>query len=904
MFLNNIITRSVSSSTTSLESNSEQTVDKPSLINRCLSFNELSSSTTTTTTVKKRGRKRRTSNSENTTIDQQPQQLFEAIEDTLVDDNSNNSIECNQCSKILASEFGLIRHFDMHHPTLSVLCSQCNIVFKSHRSLKSHLHRHHSKHLYHHHSRYRDLPEQSSLSRYNTRTAANITTTFTSLDYLPNYSYITSYLIVAFSSKQFPIIAKLACEQKRLPLGVLTSKLYQCTQCSMSFPCSRTLRYHSVTHHDHSEARTCSNTLEYIISQLEDEDIQSSYEILNVIIITIETNERKPKQEIAGIIQQSNFKPHHSPLTTTVRTVTTCSSSENTTISVGGDDDSGFGSEYYLSPLSDIMECNMSASTIFQSLRPISNISNEQQQDQLHPSQQCSTDDDLNDFDSFSSLLSSCAYQFGLVDKRLSKKLTKIKLQQQRHIQPQCLHPEKTCANLCSSHLSSYSALIGNYAFDSQITSIPKGSLGQIVPKLPAKRPPLLTTIVPTVIPSLFSTSIITTTTTTTTTTITPATVTPATITPAIITLPNEQTTIMKRRYQKQNRAVTSPVADTQLVPVTSTPQFSQELEQKNTIAVKGENRSVYLNERTIRKSSKPNNIHKKSTKVKENEVQQQKKSKSLVKTQKKRAFDLIDTSVTISKRFQISPPSNSQSLSKTSLFPKSILPRKSSKEKCKSISRLVATPIHQSHRKKRILSPLIKTPISSIVKHQTSTHVKVEEKQKKRRKKESVQVSDEQENEDDDNEPLSTYQRKQRHASNGSNHSVEYVQTIELNNIENTKDVKNTNECTIIDLENNEHVEYSTSPKTVNKGDDEIVICNSPSPKKKYSKFDQIIHLFICIYFYIKTIHNDEDDILFRCKVCADILYGRKNFANHVFNTHPTLLKQNLAKKQVTTTR
>ncbi|CAF0730826.1 unnamed protein product [Didymodactylos carnosus] len=903
MFLNNTITRSASSTTASLESSGNQSIDKPALVNRFLSFDESSSSSsTTTTTVRKRDTKRQTSNIEKTS-NQQSNQLFEFIEDTLTDDNSNSSIECTQCSKLLASEFGLIRHFDMHHPTLSVLCSQCHIVFKSHRALKSHIHRNHSKTLHHHHSRHHDTPEQSS-SRYNTRTMATTTTTSTSLSYLPNYSYISSYLVVAFSSKQFPIIAKLACEQERLPLGVLTSKLYQCIQCSRSFPCSRTLKYHSVTHHGHSKVPTCSDALEYIISQLEDENIQMSYEVLDTIIKIIETTEQKTKQEMM-------VKPqlHHSPLTTpTARTVMICSSTEITTTGGGGDDDSGFGSEYYLSPISDIVEFNLSVSATCQYLKSTSNIFNEQQQQQqdlLHSfsSQRYSTEQDMNDFDASSSLLSSYAYQFGLIDKRLSQKLTKIKLQQQRSIHPQCLHAAKTCANLCVSNLSSYNELIENYPFNSQITSIPKGSLGQIVPKLPAKRPPLLAISVPV----LLSPSSPTSTTT--------------------ITLSNEQSTAMKRKYQKQNRAT-----DTQLVPVMSNSQFTQETEKKNSDIFPAEDKSIHLNGRINRNHSR-SNVNKNSPKTKTEE--QQETPKLLMKTPKKRRFDTIDTSVTTRKRFQTSQPSNSQSISKKPLFPKSMLSRNLSKEKLRSlspssvsststrcstiissssstsVSKTSPTSVYKRHRRTRIPSPVMKTPISLTTKVQKSSRVRVEEKQKKTSKQKSIRANDEQENEDDDNEVLSTYQRNKRYASNGSNHSIEYVQTIELNNIENTRDVINTTDCAIIDLEKNERFEHPTSPETVNNGDDEIVICDSPSPKRKYSstpstfiKKNGLINNQNNSKINRQTVHNDEDDILFRCKVCADILYGRKNFANHVFNTHPTLLKQNLAKKQLTTTR
>ncbi|CAF4546586.1 unnamed protein product, partial [Rotaria magnacalcarata] len=79
----------------------------------------------------------------------------------------------------------------------SVLCSHCHITFRSHRSLKTHQQRRHS--------------------------SIQIKSNFKNNPTLPNYSYLSSYLVLAFSSKQFPLIAKNACEQQRLPLSSLSS---------------------------------------------------------------------------------------------------------------------------------------------------------------------------------------------------------------------------------------------------------------------------------------------------------------------------------------------------------------------------------------------------------------------------------------------------------------------------------------------------------------------------------------------------------------------------------------------------------------------------------------------------------------------------------------------------------
>jgi len=77
-------------------------------------------------------------------------------------------------------------------------------------------------------------------------------------------------------------MAKNACEQGRLPLGYLTSKLYQCHLCYISFPCSRTLKYHLLNKHEQYEYKLCQTILSDMSVEVEcnlgtvnDDDIQS-----------------------------------------------------------------------------------------------------------------------------------------------------------------------------------------------------------------------------------------------------------------------------------------------------------------------------------------------------------------------------------------------------------------------------------------------------------------------------------------------------------------------------------------------------------------------------------------------------------------------------------------------------
>jgi hypothetical protein len=123
----------------------------------------------------------------------------------------------------------------MYHPNQSIFCSNCNITFRSHRALKNHQQRFH----------------------------------LISSEILPNYNHISSYLIVAFSTQQFSLIAKNACEQGYLPLGELTSKFFQCQFCSLSFPCSNALKYHLLNQHEQYEYHLCKKILYDIILQVE-----------------------------------------------------------------------------------------------------------------------------------------------------------------------------------------------------------------------------------------------------------------------------------------------------------------------------------------------------------------------------------------------------------------------------------------------------------------------------------------------------------------------------------------------------------------------------------------------------------------------------------------------------------
>ena len=135
----------------------------------------------------------------------------------------------------------------MHHPTQSILCVLCNLTFRSHRSLKTHQQRRHS-------------------SIQTVRLNSKISSTGA----LPDYGYVSSYLVVAFSSQQFPLMAKYACEQQRLPLGYLSAQLYPCHQCHLSFPCSRTLRFHLLNRHEQHEHVLCETILHEMIVQIEE----------------------------------------------------------------------------------------------------------------------------------------------------------------------------------------------------------------------------------------------------------------------------------------------------------------------------------------------------------------------------------------------------------------------------------------------------------------------------------------------------------------------------------------------------------------------------------------------------------------------------------------------------------
>ncbi|CAM4907691.1 unnamed protein product [Rotaria socialis] len=265
-----------------------------------------------------------------------------SIEEIKYNLNENHSISfsyvCQQCLKHFASGYGLDYHIHMSHSHKSIYCPDCNTKFRSHRALKNHQQRFHLTY---------------------------------SQDNLPDYSYISSYLVTAFSTQQFPFITKTACEQKRLPLGDLSSKLFQCHQCFLSFPCSRTLEYHLLNKHEQYEYNLCRNILYDIVLQVE----------------------------------------------------------QNLTINVASSDD--------------------------------------------------------DSIESIKFLLSKQASSFGLIDKQLVKEYHRIKQEQYDCIFPSCQHENRTCANLCLEHLSSYNKLIKNYPYKIAIT--PKGTPfvhGSIVSKL------------------------------------------------------------------------------------------------------------------------------------------------------------------------------------------------------------------------------------------------------------------------------------------------------------------------------------------------------------------------------------------------------------------------------------
>lgn len=225
---------SVRSSSNNFHDNERVTRGRRSTkLNRFLSFNENQSASTEN--------RRRSFQSTPNLIE-----LLEEDEDE-IDEYEVLSYECNSCSKTFASEYGLNHHTNMHHPNQSVLCSICNLTFRSHRSLKTHQQRRHSAH---------------QTVKNHGKTEPN--------EILPDYSYVSSYLVLAFSSCQFPVVAKKACEEKRFPLGTFASRLYQCHFCQISFPCSRTLRFHLLDQHEHFEYDLCENLLNEIILSVEE----------------------------------------------------------------------------------------------------------------------------------------------------------------------------------------------------------------------------------------------------------------------------------------------------------------------------------------------------------------------------------------------------------------------------------------------------------------------------------------------------------------------------------------------------------------------------------------------------------------------------------------------------------
>jgi hypothetical protein len=60
-----------------------------------------------------------------------------------------------------------------------------------------------------------------------------------------------------------------AVEQGRLPLGELTSKLFQCQICDLSFPTLNTLNYHQLNQHEQYEYNLCQKIIYEIILQVE-----------------------------------------------------------------------------------------------------------------------------------------------------------------------------------------------------------------------------------------------------------------------------------------------------------------------------------------------------------------------------------------------------------------------------------------------------------------------------------------------------------------------------------------------------------------------------------------------------------------------------------------------------------
>ena len=139
----------------------------------------------------------------------------------------------------------------MSHSNQSIVCTECNLTFRSHRALKNHQQRFHG-------------------------------ITFEQICSNNNNNSVSSYLFQPFSTEQFASISSHACEQNRFPLGEFSSKLFSCQCCFVAFPTLNTLKYHQVHQHEHYQYELCRKILDEIILQIEEN-----------VLRTIESDDRE-----------------------------------------------------------------------------------------------------------------------------------------------------------------------------------------------------------------------------------------------------------------------------------------------------------------------------------------------------------------------------------------------------------------------------------------------------------------------------------------------------------------------------------------------------------------------------------------------------------------------------------
>ncbi|CAF0729002.1 unnamed protein product [Rotaria sp. Silwood1] len=642
-------------------------------------------------------------------------ELLEEDEDDF-DDIQGLCHECNTCSKLFASEYGVNHHINMYHPNQSILCSHCQITFRSHRSLKTHQQRRHS----------------SMQTKFNSK---HLT--------LPNYSYISTYLVSAFSSKQFPLIAKNACEQQRLPLGYLSSKLYQCHLCLTSFPCLRTLNYHVLNKHEQYEYENCQK-------------------ILSDLILQVECNLRTVNDNI--------------------------------------DDD-----------------------------------------------------DENNNIETIKLILAKQASHFGLIDKKLSKKIRLIKIEQKHFIYPKCQHKNRTCANLCLENLSSYSKLIENYPYT--IPKLPKGtafSQGSIVSIVSS-------------INNIYSNDSLS------------------------INDSNSSNDLSNGRQKRKSikhtdssTSLSSPVKKKIHSNVTITNSKTNRINSNNKLNVKqqveqmtkiNETKPILLEQSSFTlaitsASSLPRKILPKDNYTRSSSMSSNSSTSTHSLTTKSSS-----SSTTLTQQITVS----SQRTSKRSLSPSITISSERSSQKR-----------HQTRKQRQNIASSSSSSATIIKIDDNENNIEQENDDEDKDKNDNNNDDDD---DDDDVVPIEIEQPKQqrqikrRHTSGSS---IEYVQTLNndqqltssLNNIENLKSKSKIN-------------------------DEEIIICRSPPSVRKVISSSNKNSSKTSINgngtrkSNIQQSPTNDEHVRVRCKICGEILEGRSRFSQHVMTMHSHLLKKNITESK-----